>query len=57
LPRKCEIASSIGPFLPYLKLDFSVTVNELKIGTVRGEEPGTLRSRRECDEYVEMQVA
>jgi hypothetical protein len=43
--------------LPYFELKFPVTVNELKIGTVRGDEPGSVSSSRERDEYVEMQVA
>jgi hypothetical protein len=43
--------------LPYFELESPVAVNQLKIGTVRGDEPGTMRSSRERDEYVEMQVS
>src|SRR5271166_4424720 len=43
--------------LPYFELEFSVAINHLKVGTVRGDEPGSMRSSRERDEYVEMQVA
>ena len=39
---------------PYFEREFSVAVNHLKIGTVRGDEPSSMRSSRERDEYVEI---
>jgi hypothetical protein len=43
--------------LPYFELEFSISVNQLKIGTIRGDEPGSVRSGRERNENVKMQVA
>jgi hypothetical protein len=53
-----QISSRLEPRdLPYFELQFSVPVDHLKIGAVTGDEPGFMRSSRERNENVEMQVA
>ena len=43
-----------GKRLPDLELDLFVMGNQLKIRTVRGNEPGAVRSRCERDQEVKM---
>jgi hypothetical protein len=43
-----------GKRLPDLELDLFVMANQLKIRTVRGNEPGAVRSRCERDQEVKM---
>src|SRR5450755_2831472 len=43
--------------LPYLKLEFAVTIDHFKIGAVRGDQAGAMGAGRERDEHVEMKVA
>jgi len=43
--------------LPYFELKFPVGADHFKIGAVGGNQPGTVRPRRERDEHVEMQIA
>jgi hypothetical protein len=52
----CWLIWSAGS-LPDFELKLSVTVNHLKIGTVRGNKPSSMRSSRERDEYIKMEVA
>jgi hypothetical protein len=43
--------------LPYLKLEFPVTVDQFKIVQIGGDQAGTVSACRERDEDIEVQVA
>src|SRR5450755_3613565 len=43
--------------LPYLKLEFAVARDHLKIVAVRRDQAGSVRARGKSDEHIEMEVA
>ena len=43
--------------LPHFQLDLAITIDELEIGPIRGDETGAVGAGGESDENVEMQVA
>src|SRR5271167_2707015 len=48
-------ARSSGP--PYFKLELAIAIDHLEIGAIGGDQAGGVRSSRERDEHIEMQVA
>ena len=51
--RRIEMAAA-GTALPYLKFKFSITVNQLKIYTIGSDQPGSIRTRGQSDQHVEV---